>query len=475
MTTVCDPEWRLIKNEYAEAALGHASRNTRLERIVAGLAGDPSVSFPDAAGSDSALEGTYRFLNNPAVEFEHIWGPHRRCTRERAASRGEILIAHDTSVFTFSGEREGLGPVLQKGGLRGFFGHFALAIADESSRDPLGVLGFKHFVRKPEKIGRRSQRDQLNDPERESLRWWELVQETEQVLAGHARAIHVMDREAGSYELLTKLLANQYRFVIRIRGDRATTTPLLGSRGHVRVSDAMASVTHCAERLVPLSRRKTSIPSDRKIHPSRSQRVAQLRMSGEQLDILRPSYFPASAPGQLTLNVVRVYEVQAPDGQPPVEWMLITNLPVATAEDVERVVDIYRARWTIEEFFKALKTGCSFEKRQLENLHALLNALAVFLPIAWRLLRLKTLGRDQPDAPAEALLTPTQLAVLRSQARGKLPQNPTALDSLLAIAALGGHLKNNGAPGWQVLGRGFQKLLLMEIGWIAATAERCDQ
>lgn len=470
-----DPHRLLIKNEYAEAALGHASRNSRLDKIVEGLVDDPSASFPDAAGSDSALEGTYRFLSNPAVQFEHIWGPHRRCTRERAATSGQVLVVHDTSVFTFVGEREGLGPVLNKGGAQGFFGHFSLALADENTREPLGVLGFRSFVRNPEKKEKRSQRAQLNDPHRETLRWWELAHETEQVLAGHAQAIHVMDREADSFELFTKLLENQYRFVIRIRGDRATSTPLEGTQGHVHVSAAMAAVSHCVEREVSLSRRQKSLPRDKQINPSRSQRLAKLRMSSERVDILRPSYLPSSMPRQLAVNVVRVYEVEAPHGEPPVEWMLVTNLPVADAEEVERVVDIYRARWTIEEFFKALKTGCSFEKRQLESLHALLNALAIFLPIAWRLLRLKTLSRDQPNAPASAVLSPTQLAVLKSQTRLKLPLHPTALDALRAVAALGGHLKNNGAPGWQILGRGFEKLLLMEVGWIAATAERSDR
>jgi Transposase DNA-binding/Transposase DDE domain len=470
-----DPGRLLIKNEYAEAALGHASRNDRLEKIVEGLVDDPSASFPDAAGGDSALEGTYRFLNNPAVRFEQIWGPHRRCTRERAAASGQVLVVHDTSVFSFVGDREGLGPVTNKVGSKGFYGHFALALADETTRDPLGVLGFKSYVRGLEKKEKRGQREQLIDPGRETLRWWQLVHETEQLLVGHARAVHVMDREADSYELFAKLLENKYQFVIRVRGDRATTTPLEGSRGHVHVTAALAPIEHCVEREVPLSRRKQSLPKAERINPSRSQRVAVLRMSCHRVELLRPSYLPSSMPQQLALNVVRVHEAQTPSGEPPVEWMLVTNLPVESAKDVERVVDIYRARWTIEEFFKALKSGCAFEKRQLESLHALLNALAIFLPIAWRLLRLRTLSREQPSASANTILSPTQLAVLKSHKRLKLPPAPSAAEALLAIAALGGHLKNNGAPGWHTLGKGFEKLLLMEVGWIAATAERFDQ
>lgn len=473
--THLDPHRLLVKNEFEGAALGDERRNRRLERIVDGLLDDPSASFPDAAVTDSELEGTYRLLSNENVSFERIFEPHQRRTVARAAEQQDVLIVYDTSQFTFSGERDGLGPVQHKTGVQGFFGHFALVLADERSRDPLGIIGFKSFVRDAERKGKRSHKERLLDDNRESFRWGELVHQSENQLRGQARAVHVMDREADNYELLADLLKHGYHFVIRIRGDRATTTPVEGSKAHVHVTDAMMQVPHCIERDVPLSRRVPNTPNKTRIHPPRTQRTATLRVSSETLEVLRPSYLPASAPAHLKLNVVRVYEVDVPEGEPPVQWMLVTNLDIDNPADVERIVDIYRARWTIEEFFKALKTGCSFEKRQLESMHALLNALAIFVPIAWRLLRLRTLARDAPDAPATTVLSATQLAALRAYKRVKLPPDPTAHDALMAVASLGGHLKNNGAPGWQVLGRGFEKLLWLEVGWISAMAERSDR
>ena len=123
----------------------------------------------------------------------------------------------------------------------------------------------------------------------------------------------------------------------------------------------------------------------------------------------------------------------------------------------------------IEEFFKALKTGCAVEKRQHESLHALLNAVAICLPIAWNLLLLRNLARSTPEAPATEVLTPTQIDVLRACASPKLDRTPTVRQVLFAVAALGGHLKNNGEPGWQVLGRGMEYLLTLEIGWLAGS------
>ncbi len=121
--------------------------------------------------------------------------------------------------------------------------------------------------------------------------------------------------------------------------------------------------------------------------------------------------------------------------RPAVEWRLATT-----------VVDAYGARWRIEEYFKALKTGCALEKRQLETLDALLNALGLFIPIAWNLLRLRVLSRQ--EQPASKVLSSTQLKVLRASSKKELPDRLTVRDAMLAIAKLGGHLKRNGDPGW---------------------------
>ena len=132
--------------------------------------------------------------------------------------------------------------------------------------------------------------------------------------------------------------------------------------------------------------------------------------------------------------------------------------------------------YLIEEFFKCLKTGCAYEKRHLESLDTLLVALALLAPIAWQLLLLRHLARTLHDARARVVLTGRQLQVLRATPGGtRLPPQPTTRDGLLAVARLGGHLRQNGEPGRLVLGRRMQKLLRMEAGWAAAEqARRCD-
>jgi hypothetical protein len=129
-------------------------------------------------------------------------------------------------------------------------------------------------------------------------------------------------------------------------------------------------------------------------------------------------------------------------------------------------IHIYRARWIVEEFFKALKTGCQFEKRQLESFHSLTNALALFLPLATRLLALRSAARSAPKAPCTAL-SERQIRLLRAHTARPIDARPTNEQACLALAELGGHLRSNGPPGWMILGRAFERLLILELGWIA--------
>jgi len=177
-------------------------------------------------------------------------------------------------------------------------------------------------------------------------------------------------------------------------------------------------------------------------------------------------------PDSLVVNVVHIVEDNPPEGYPPIDWKLMSTEPINTVEDIELIVDAYRTRWVIEEFFKALKTGCAFQKRQLESAKTIFNALAVFLPIAWSLFHLRHLAREQSTAPAERVLGKLQIRMLQLHPDVGLKEDPTTQDACMAVARLGGHIKQNGPPGWQVLGRGFEKLLQVELGAQLAIYER---
>jgi hypothetical protein len=466
-----------IFDEYRSAKLGDPRRVKRACRIAGSAARAPEKSLPRQAGCDSELEATYRFLNNEAVGAEELFAAHARCTVERAAQAGEVLVIHDTTGFKFGGEllREGLGPVTGPNS-QGFFTHASLCVGRDGH--PFGLLGLYSWVRTGEKKGKRAQQVSQYDPDRESLRWFDGVESTAELLHGEADAIQVMDREGDCMELFASLVNEGHRFVIRLSHDRKLRGGRKASGSSEKLFEALSGSPMMLTREVPLSARggkgKRRMPRQNARFPARKTRMANLEVRARTLVIHPGNGSVAHIPKQLELNFVEVREVEPPEGEPPVIWRLATTEPIETAEQIAAVIDIYRLRWLIEEYFKALKTGCNFEKLQLESGRALIRALAIFVSVAWRLLLIRWMDRNRPNAPASTVLSPTQLAALcavRARAGKPLPENPTAHDVLMAIAALGAHLKRNGPPGWRVLGRGFEELLMIELGWLAAMGQ----
>lgn len=448
--------------------------------MVDDIARRPDSSLPIVyEDADEGLEAAYRFLNNPRVSYDDIVRAHARATLHRAREARVVVAAHDTTEFSFGpdAEREGLGP-LHDGG-KGFFGHFALLLTADETHRPLGVAASSIWVRPPVpeelKGSENREKRRLAKPpeERESQRWKNLILEVEKLAADELDVIHVCDRESDDYDFFAALIAQRTRFVTRARCNRRVTSdPPLKLRDKLKLLAVMLQMD------VPLAKRRhrrDSPPHAKKVHPPREARTASLHVYAGPVDIIRPDDAPKALPPTLRLNVVWVHELDCPRGEEPVDWVLYTTEPIDTADQVLAAIRHYRGRWRIEEYFKAIKTGCAFEKRQLCSFGALSVALAISLPIAWRLLLLRSIARDEPGAPATAVLSPLQIEVLNAsltKEKNRLRGQPTARQALLAVAALGGHQKHNGEPGWQIIGRGYEKLLERELayrqGWNAA-------
>lgn len=460
--------WEAIEGEFAGARLGDKRRSERLIRVAEALARDPRLTFPEAMGDPSQLEGLYRFFGNAGVTLDRVLEPHLGRTRERVACSADVLVVHDTTAFKFNGDREGLGR-LRLNAAKGFFLHASLAVTP--AREPLGLLGVETWTRtqppRPKSNGKaRNVREIRRDPERESLRWARAVERCESELGTERRLVHVMDREGDNFDLYAAMQARESRFVIRAAHDRR----VVGEACRLRAE--LDGARWVLKRNVAVARRNAE-PLQAKHHPARGEREAKLEISARQVELLRPSHHAIGAPETLLINVVLVAEKRPPRGEPPIEWMLFTTEPIDTEKQVAAVVDAYRARWIIEELFKALKSGCNFEKRQLESFAALRVALGVFLPISVQLLAVRSLARTKPNERSTAL--PKELVkVLRSVVRKPLEPQPTNQQICLAIASLGGHLPSNGAPGWLVLGRGYNRLLVLHEGWVARGRTRGD-
>ena len=310
-------------------------------------------------------------------------------------------------------------------------------------------------------------------------RWWRGVEEAENRLPD-ASLIHAMDREGDSYPLLANLLGAKRSFVIRWYLDRRAKAPQDTSENWQKASELLADARNTRlRREVLLGKRKAKTAprlARARGHQARDRRTATLRIARCTLVFKKPHCYPKALgyPNTITVNAVRVYEPHPPAGEEPIEWVLLTNLSIANADDITRVVDIYRQRWTIEEFFKAIKSGCNYRKRHLTNSQSILNTLATFVPIASKALLLRQ-AAQAPSSPASAVLEATEMKVLRAKAaklNQPLGRRPTARDALLAIARMGGHRRSSGPPGWATIMKGMERFLILVEGWQLAEAKK---
>lgn len=451
-----------VSEIFRQADLGDPRLVRRAVALVQALAEGPNRSLPKIWSTPAELEAAYRFLRNPRTEFEALMRAVQQATRERAIEKRRVLALHDTTDITCPvAEPEEVG-YLQTG-QPGFYVHHALCVGCDDVTAPLGVLWSQLWGRAQRSQGRRpnmpgSSLAKLE--ERESDRWLEGVTEA-QLWAEGCEVIHVMDREADSYRLFEHMRQLGADFVVRMRHDRRVED------GHL--TEALYDAPIKLRRTVPLSaRRSKTMPSY--THQGRAAREAKLVVRCATVRLQPPNYLRESEP--IELNVVQILEEDPPRGQEPISWVLATSLPVHTSAQVALVLDFYRARWLIEEFHKALKTGCMFEKRQLESFESITTLLAICYPIACELLQLRARAR-QTNVPAAAVMRLSLLQCLRAHPKARpLPDNPSVEQGLAVIAGLGGHIKHNGPPGWQTLAAGYMELLAFERGWLAAMAHR---
>ena len=457
-------------DDLSRADLGDPRRVSRAQQVVERLAASPNASLPDALVTDAELEGAYRLFSNGSVSFERLFDAHAHGTAERARGSEVVLAIHDTTPCAFRhADPKEVGYL--NTGKPGFALHLTLLVDTREWRRPLGLTHAEILSRTkpPRRRGtkhRTPNHISAKDPNREFLRWHRGIGITESRLAGSgASVIHIADRESDSYELMATCFEHGERFIFRARNNRNAVQD--GAR--VSIRDLIDGSDVMLEREVPLSRRLGApVPKRRRAHPPRESRMARLCFSQNKATFERPHIVGAHLAKMIDVNVLHVFEKNAPDGQEPVDWLLYTTESLDTAQQIETVVDYYRCRWQIEELNKALKTGCVVQERKLESFDALTTMLALSLPIAVELLALRTLANADSSSPAALVLHKQELAALRHMSHRPLPNNPTVQDALWCIAGLGGHIKNNGPAGWQVLQRGMEKFVVFAAGWCAA-------
>jgi hypothetical protein len=479
-----------VQEEMATLDLNHKRRESRLESLLSDFAAMPSASIPAAVGGGKAeVEAAYRFFDNPHTSFQAILDPHYAATLNRIRQHHTVIIPQDTSELDLTRPEQqvqGAGP-LDGGSRRGCFVHPLHALTPEGV--PLGTLSAECWTRdepspvKLDKAERDQQRKHTPIEDKESLRWITGLQRAHAVaaLVPETEVITVADSEADIYELLVagqvpvtaaapeSTVPPRAEWIVRACQDRALRRPKGDDDAAKCISEAVESGNVLATYEVTVRAREPKISNEtRGRRQPREARQATVEVRACTV-MLRGAYRPDRKLPDLRVNVVFVREINAPTGEEPISWLLLTSLPIDSVDDVLRVIKAYCLRWMIEVFFRVLKQGCRIEWRRFETYDRVERYLAVALIVAWRVLYVTRLGRDFPDLDCEAVFEPSEWkAVYQVTQKRKPPKTPPKLQEMVRmVAQLGGYVNRTRAdePGAETIWKGLQRVHDLATCW----------
>ena len=450
---------------FGSVDLGDQRRNARLVQLVNTMVKHPGGTLPDKVNKPADLKALYRLMDCPAVTHAAVLAPHRHYTWQRMREQtGVVLVIHDTTELDYSGlSIAGLGQ-LGEGHGHGYKCHNSLAVVAES-REVLGlanqILFNRPHVPKDEKKSER-----LRRANRESRLW---TQGSEAIPAAPAGCqwIDVCDRAADITEFLDFERTHAKDYVVRSLHNRLVVLENEGVQSRAKLHDWARTLPAQGERRVEVGAKLKQ--------PSRTANVAVAWAPV----CIRPPRQPRGSHGQelLPIWLVRAWEIDPPAGMEPLEWILLTNVPVQTLAEAFERVNWYGLRWIVEEYHKAMKTGCQVEDMQFTTEARLQPAIALVSVTAIFLLNLRDASRreDAATRPASAVIPLAFVEMLSLWRHKAVRPTWTVHEFFMALARLGGHQnrKNDHSPGWLILWRGWTKLQLMVEAASLRVQERC--
>lgn len=446
--------------QFATAPLGDRRRTQRPVSLATQMAGNPSSSLPKQTRDWGDLKAAYRLRGRPEATFEAIAAPHWQLTTAEAKP-GRFLILDDTTEIDFGPKRQaqGLGPVGSGVG-RGFLMHSGLMVTPHAEWI-VGLAGQIVFHRQPAPKG--ETRAQRRARARESAVWGQLIEQVGPP-PEDAQWIHVMDRGADDFEVHCRAQRIGADWIGRVKSRNRRVRDHAGTEGVLSEVLAQAPVAGGYSRAL-------------RARPKQPARRAKVEVSFAAVTVLVPrqpaAWLKALAPRPIAQGAVWAHEVDPPAGlKEPIDWWLLTSLPVRSLEEALEVISSDEKRWLIEEWHKALKTGCQVEGRQLQTSDRLEALTGVLSVVAVRRLQLKEVGRRQPERAAVELIPALDVDWVR-RARGRVrPREWTVRDFFRGVAGLGGFLgrKSDGEPGWITIWRGWEVL-----HWMLQGAQRAAQ
>ncbi len=449
---------------FGSAPLGHKMRTECLVKIADRIHRHPGGTLPEKLHEPKDYKAMDRLMNRPEVTHESVLASPRERTLERMRAATDPLLAlHDTTELDFSGLHSipDLGSI--GGDLnRGYLCHNTLAY-DPQKGEVLGLIS--QILHRRECRSKKDRAAAKREPveakrereSRESRLWLRGMNAVGPAPEGRLW-VHVADRGADTFEFFATMVQAEKSFVVRSCSNRVIR------EGHDE--SGPRNYVHTFARSLPRDGCKEVTVAAR---PGEAGRQACLSVACKPIILWPPHVRRGEYDNKpLRLWVVYVREDNPPKGVEPLEWTLLTNVEPTTTEEAWERVSWYEKRWVIEEYHKAMKTGCAIEKMQFCSSQAMEPMIALLSVVAVTLLNLREAGR-RPDAKerrATDVVDPAYVRVLSCWRLRKVEPNWSVHDFFMALARLGGHQnrKSDHRPGWLVLWRGWMALQHMLDG-----------
>jgi hypothetical protein len=465
-----------IAEEFGTMSFGDKRLDNRLKLCVSQAMGI-GESTPDRTKSVADLKATYRLIDNPKVNMDEILSCHNQSTIDRCSKQARIYLAQDTTEVDLTKPKQhvaGAGP-LGTDKRRGFFYHPLYAVAEGGL--PLGVVDQVIWTRNSKSLEipaaeRKAERAKACFEEKESYRWLDMMQSGEQVARSLPQVQFVMiaDSESDIGEVLCEAseLPENYGFIIRQSRQHSISAAVDSATGEAirgaTVDEALSHAQWRSQRVVSVGGRDAPLlPDDKKRvrKQARSSHEATLSIRAITVTIAGPRRSGGGSLEDVTVNVVEAIELDPPTGDVPIRWVLFTTLPIETVEDLFDVLDGYCVRWSVELYFKTLKSGLKIEDMKYETLERYVVAFSMLTVVAWRVEYLKGATRSDPDSSCEKYFTASEwiaiMAFLRLYYDRAKP--PKMREFMISIAVLGGYInkKSQGDPGSKTIWRGMAR------------------
>lgn len=472
--------------EMQDADLNDKRLNERLVQVLDQLGAHPSASIPAASGGYPEMAAAYRFFDNGKCGFENVLQPHLEATYRRIAERRLVILSQDTTELVYDRPQQelvGAGPLDHS--RRGMLLHPLVAFTPDGT--PLGIVYAEAWTRADDVVPNtkktRAERAKVPIEKKESMRWIDAWRAAEELARAYPKTTFIMvaDSESDIYELLdaTRGRPENLHWIVRGGYNRALSDDTEGLPDPLRETVQKQDSLFTREIHIRARDAKVSCPKGSRKQPRQSRTATTEVRAG--CVTLRPPRRPDRKLNPVSVNVVLVSEVDPPADEVPIEWILLSSLPIDGDDDqaisrlVMLIIDYYCVRWMIEIFFRVLKSGCRVEERRFEHIDRMLPCLAIYLIVAWRTLYVCRLGRATPDLDCEAVFEPAEWKSAYQFVTGRRPpaKPPTLQEMVRLIAQLGGYVnrKRKDEPGPQTVWLGLQRVHDITQCWLKFRSE----